>query len=102
MHNSVSTGSLRTVAASFAPAIPILRISFFLLAVLGLDFQAGEARTVRVSVPAASISVTAFFVARDRGFYKQEGLDVQLIQMPGGIAIQALVAGGLDFSTVVA
>jgi NitT/TauT family transport system substrate-binding protein len=61
-----------------------------------------QARTVRVSVPAASISVTAFFVARDRGFYKQEGLDVQLIQMPGGIAIQALVAGGLDFSTVVA
>ena len=61
-----------------------------------------EARTVKVSVPAASISVTAFFVARDRGFYKQEGLDVQLIQMPGGIAIQALVAGGLDFSTVVA
>ena len=53
-------------------------------------------------MPAASISVTAFFVARDRGFYKQEGLDVQLIQMPGGIAIQALVAGGLDFSTVVA
>jgi NitT/TauT family transport system substrate-binding protein len=102
MHNSVSRGARTIVTASFAPAIPILRISFFLLAVLGLDFQAGEARTVRVSVPAASISVTAFFVARDRGFYKQEGLDVQLIQMPGGIAIQALVAGGLDFSTVVA
>jgi NitT/TauT family transport system substrate-binding protein len=114
MHNSVFTGSLKTVLASFdlttgktaarriRSAIPILSLFFFLLALFGSGVQEGEARTVRVSVPAASISVTAFFVARDRGFYKQEGLDVQLIQMPGGIAIQALVAGSLDFSTVVA
>jgi len=114
MPKRVFTGSVKTVLASFGltigktvarkirSAIPILSMLFFLLTVFGFGVQEGEARTVRVSVPAASISVTAFFVARDRGFYKQEGLDVQLIQMPGGIAIQALVAGSLDFSTVVA
>lgn len=114
MHNSVSTSSLNTRlqgsgatsvrihARQSLPVISILGALVFLVSVFALGVQRGEARTVRVSVPAASISVTAFFVARDRGFYKQEGLDVQLIQMPGGIAIQALVAGGLDFSTVVA
>ena len=110
MHNSGFTGSLKTVPLSckiFAPrrssvALPTIGALFFLCSFFNFAVQRAEARTVKVSVPAASISVTAFFVARDRGFYKQEGLDVQLIQMPGGIAVQALVAGGLDFSTVVA
>ena len=114
MHNDVSTSYLktrsegsgatlvRTHARQYLSVISIIGAMVFLVSVFALGVQRGEARTVRVSVPAASISVTAFFVARDRGFYKQEGLDVQLIQMPGGIAIQALVAGGLDFSTVVA
>ncbi len=109
MHNSDFTGSLETVPLSCkmsarrsGVALPTIGTFFLLLAFFSCAVHQAEARTVRVSVPAASISVTAFFVARDRGFYKQEGLDVQLIQMPGGIAIQALVAGGLDFSTVVA
>jgi NitT/TauT family transport system substrate-binding protein len=109
MHNRYSLGLVKTPGVSREAsaragrsAIPFFGVISFILAIFGSAVHKAEARTVRVSVPAASISVTAFFVARDRGFYKQEDLDVQLIQMPGGIAIQALVAGTLDFSTVVA
>jgi ABC-type nitrate/sulfonate/bicarbonate transport system substrate-binding protein len=109
MDKNFFPGLLRTVRVSCNAsmrrgrmAIYALGLLFFLVAIFGFAVHPSEGRTVRVSVPAASISVTAFFVARDRGFYKQEDLDVQLIQMPGGLAIQALVAGTLDFSTVVA
>jgi NitT/TauT family transport system substrate-binding protein len=33
------------------------------------------------------------------GFYQDEGLDIEIIAMPGGLATQALVAGDLHFST---
>jgi NitT/TauT family transport system substrate-binding protein len=101
MHNDHAAG-FSTLMMNRTSAAVLVCHFVFLSVLFGFLPREGQARTVRVSVPAASISVTAFFVARDRGFYKQEGLDVQLIQMPGGIAIQALVAGGLDFSTVVA
>ena len=38
--------------------------------------------------------------AKERGYYKQEGLDVNFILMPAAIASRALIAGNVDFATV--
>jgi len=59
-----------------------------------------EARPVRVGVPVLDITQSALFVARDRGYYQKEGLDVDLILMRGGVANQALIGGNVDFTTV--
>jgi NitT/TauT family transport system substrate-binding protein len=59
-----------------------------------------EARNITVGVPVLDVSQSALFIAKDKGYYRQEGLDVELILMRGGVANQALIAGGVDFTTV--
>ena len=59
-----------------------------------------EARKVTVGVPVLDVTQSALYVARDRGYYQKEGLDVELILMRGGVANQALIAGNVDFTTV--
>jgi len=38
--------------------------------------------------------------AKERGYYRQERLDVNLVLMPAAIASRALIAGNVDFATV--
>ena len=39
------------------------------------------------------------FVAIEKGYHRDEGLAVEMIQAGGGVATQALIAGDLHFST---
>src|SRR5689334_2072703 len=54
---------------------------------------------VPVQIPSITPAATAFEVARDRGYYRQEGLEVQLVVMPSGLGTQAMIAGNVKFST---
>jgi 3-hydroxyisobutyrate dehydrogenase-like beta-hydroxyacid dehydrogenase len=58
------------------------------------------ATTVNVAVPSYSMSLVAFMAAKERGYYQQEGLDVNFVLMPAAIASRALIAGNVDFATV--
>lgn len=71
-------------------------VSFWML----LLMAPAEARRITVGVPVLDVTQSALYVARDRGFYQQEGLDVELILMRGGVANQALIAGNVEFTTV--
>lgn len=62
--------------------------------------EAAEARRITVGVPVLDVTQSALFVARDRGYYQKEGLDVEMILMRGGVANQALIAGNVEFTTV--
>jgi NitT/TauT family transport system substrate-binding protein len=61
--------------------------------------SAQELVKVPVQIPAITPAVTPFAVARDRGYYRQEGLDVQLVVMPSALGSQALLGGNVKFST---
>jgi ABC-type nitrate/sulfonate/bicarbonate transport system substrate-binding protein len=71
----------------------------FLLVCLMLP-ASGFATTVNVAVPSFSMSLVAFMAAKERGYYRQEGLDVNFVLMPAAIASRALIAGNVDFATV--
>ena len=74
-----------------------------LIALLIITFghvSAAEARKVSVGVPVLDVTQSALFVANDRGYYRQEGLEVDLILMRGAVANQALIAGNVEFTTV--
>jgi NitT/TauT family transport system substrate-binding protein len=58
------------------------------------------ARTVRVGIPGHNITQAAFYVARERGWYREEGLEVQLIMMPAPVSNLALIASNVDFTSV--
>ena len=59
-----------------------------------------EARTVRVGIPSHAITQIAQYVAKDKGYYAEEGLEVELIMMAGPAANTALIAKELQFSIV--
>ncbi len=77
----------------------ILLALFFLLGEF-LQAEAQEFRKIPVAVPAVSPASTTFAVAKERGYYREEGLDVELIVMPSAIAVQALIGGNVKFATV--
>src|SRR5512145_1901173 len=78
----------------------IKSIGWFLLVVGGLFPVSGYGATVNVAVPSFSMSLVAFMAAKERGYYRQEGLDVNFVLMPAAIASRALIAGNVDFATV--
>src|SRR5215510_6964781 len=65
----------------------------------GSSSRAQELVKVPVQIPAITPAVTAFAVALERGYYRQEGLDAQLVVMPSGLGTQALLGGNVKFST---
>ena len=72
---------------------------FCFVFVLGLCARA-EAAWLRLSVPVHGVSHVAFYAAKEKGYFQEEGLDVEVILMSGAIGIRALIAGDVDASTV--
>ena len=70
-----------------------------LLTVVGLVAKA-EARTVNVAVPTLSMVVIAFTAAKEKGYYQEEGLDVNLVVMRDTLGISALIGGNTDFASM--
>lgn len=58
-----------------------------------------EARRMDVAIPSFGDTVI-FQVASEKGFYKQEDLDVNLILMRNTVAILALIGGNVEIATV--
>jgi NitT/TauT family transport system substrate-binding protein len=77
-------------------------LSAFALAILLILFAHAPliAKTIRIAIPGYNITQISFFVAKERGFFKDEGLDVELIQMTGTLANLALMSGEVPFTSV--
>ena len=56
-------------------------------------------KTFEFRLRVLELSIIHTFIAKELGFYQDEGLNIEIIAMPGGLATQALVAGDLHFST---
>ncbi len=51
---------------------------------------------VVISFPSRSIASIDLYIAKDLGFFREEGLDAELVQVRGNVAISAAVAGQVD------
>ena len=59
----------------------------------------GQLKKVRFSVAAPSIAEMPFRIAQTKGFYRDEGLDVEVIFIRGAVGMQARLGGSVDFSS---
>jgi len=56
-------------------------------------------RKVRVTIPVPVLTFYPLYVARDRGLFAKQGLDVEIIQTSGdGPDVDALISGSVDFT----
>jgi NitT/TauT family transport system substrate-binding protein len=66
-------------------------------AFMGLPAHAAD--KVKVTYPTLTSSYIFFFSAISKGYYKDEGLDLDVVEAGGGVATPALVSGDAQFST---
>jgi NitT/TauT family transport system substrate-binding protein len=71
-----------------------------LLLVLSLWSRIAQAEVVKIAIPSTTQAVLPFMIARDKGYYRAEGLDVELILMSAPIASRALLSGDVTVATV--
>jgi ABC-type nitrate/sulfonate/bicarbonate transport system substrate-binding protein len=57
---------------------------------------------VRVSLASDTAVYAPHFIALEKGYYADEGIDLEIIRAGGGVATPALIAGELQYSTSVA
>jgi len=86
-------------------SVPVIRVGvFILLAVMfghALPGRLAAQTRTNLAGSVTSESMTALWVARDRGLFKKHGLDMQFILMPRNpLAIAALLAGEIDAAIV--
>src|SRR3989337_372150 len=88
-------------------SVPNIALLFFLSFTLGL-FTAANAHSadrsdkltrIRMGLAARSTTTMPFFVARERGFFREEGLEVELIVMQAIQTIQATLGNSLQFAS---
>jgi NitT/TauT family transport system substrate-binding protein len=75
-----------------------------LAAVLATAAVAGHAHSadrVRIGVSNYNISNLTVGVAQTRDFFKQEGIDAEIIRMNPNVATMALVSGDVDYTTLI-
>lgn len=58
-----------------------------------------HAAPVKVAIPAQNLTAIAFIAAQEKGYYREEGLEVQFILMSAPVSALALIGGDIDFST---
>ena len=54
---------------------------------------------LRIAIVSRSTLDMPFFVARERGFFREEGLDAELILMKANLTVPAMLGGSIDFGT---
>src|SRR5215510_557524 len=75
---------------------------FFLAPILFVALTSplsAQLKKMRFSVSAASIAEVPFRIAHIKGFYREEGLDVEMILIRGAVGMQALLGGSVDYTS---
>ena len=82
------TLSRKIYAAGFPAVLCLLGVLF--------SIESSPAHTTEkliFSIPSRSIAAIDLYIARDRGFFRDEGLDVDIVQIRGNVAIAAGLSG---------
>ena len=80
----------------------MIQFIFALIVISLFCAYARAADKIRVSVTNYNMSYLAAGVAAERGFFKEEGLDVEIIRMNANVAMSSLISGDVDYTMIFA
>ena len=85
---------MRSAGKFHAAAVAAAFLAFTFLLVI----SSVEAELIRAGYPSANVQFLPAFVGLDKGIYKSEGLDVELISVRSAtVAVQALIGGQMQY-----
>jgi NitT/TauT family transport system substrate-binding protein len=70
-----------------------------LLLLLAIASSAGAAENIRVSYATLSAAYMDHICAMEKGYFGEEGLNIEVIRAPGGVATPGLLSGQFQFSS---
>jgi NitT/TauT family transport system substrate-binding protein len=82
--------SYRRIVATLALFLTVVMVS-------GPLFAADK---IRISISSVDVAFLTGGVAEKRGFFKEEGLDIELIRMNANVSITALATGDTDYTMI--
>jgi NitT/TauT family transport system substrate-binding protein len=59
------------------------------------------AENVKVGIPSLTVTMLPLAVARERGYFQHEGLNVELVLMPAALNIKVLLSGEIGYASTV-
>lgn len=77
----------------------LFAILSFILCTFGHTSASAQLKKIKLAVGSISLAEIPFNVAKLKGFYREEGLDVEIILIRGALGVQALVGGSVDYSS---
>ena len=82
--------------ASFLRLAPILVCGFVLASIVLFPPHQASADKLRVGHCYIGGAILPLWMPREEGFFKRQGLDVELVWIQGGLAFASLIAGDVD------
>src|ERR1044072_9676479 len=58
-----------------------------------------QLKKIRFSTTSIAITELQFRIAQMKGFYREEGLDLETLLIRGSVGMQALIGGSVDYSS---
>ena len=83
------------------PALFFILFSFTVMPFLSTSSQAQTLKKVRMGSSSTNVSFLALYTAVHRGFFKDEGIDLEIIYMPANLASTAVQNGDIDYNGAV-
>ena len=76
-----------------------IRPCFGLILLLAIASTATAADSIRVSYATLSAAYMDHICAMDKGYFREDGLNIEVIRAPGGVATPGLLSGQFQFSS---
>src|SRR5687768_4166569 len=89
---------MRSVMHRVGISLPLVFILTFPLTAIS---HAQTLKKVRMGSSSTNVSFLALYTALHRGFYKDEGIDLEIIYMPANLASAAVMNGDIDYNGAV-
>jgi NitT/TauT family transport system substrate-binding protein len=70
------------------------------VAFMALGLSRVQAKTIYIAVSNPDMSFLSGGVAQYQGYFKDEGLDVEVLQMNANVSVAALAAGNVDYNLI--
>ncbi|HEY7164773.1 MAG TPA: ABC transporter substrate-binding protein [Candidatus Binatia bacterium] len=79
------------------------RNTLIVVAAIALSLEAttifAQLKKIRFSASSVAVTELQFKIAQTKGFYREEGLEVETILIRGAVGLQALLGGSVDYSS---
>lgn len=79
----------------------LLRLLLLSVLSVGSVRSVSHAENIKIGLPSVTITAMPFFVAKEHGFFQQEGLTAEMVVMPASLNIKVLLAGDIQYAATI-